>query len=55
MRDPSVSKQMASRIALRRIGTLNDCANALQLLTTDLSSYVTGQCIVVDGGAALLS
>jgi 3-oxoacyl-[acyl-carrier protein] reductase len=37
-------------IALRRMGTTKDCANALEFLVTDLSSYVTGHVIPVDGG-----
>jgi NAD(P)-dependent dehydrogenase (short-subunit alcohol dehydrogenase family) len=43
----------ARRIPLRRLGTTVDCANALEFLATDLSSYVTGQCISVCGGSLL--
>ncbi|HEY0184053.1 MAG TPA: SDR family NAD(P)-dependent oxidoreductase [Rhodopila sp.] len=43
----------ARRIPLRRLGTTEDCANALEFLATDLSSYVTGQCISVCGGSLL--
>jgi 3-oxoacyl-[acyl-carrier protein] reductase len=37
-------------IALRRPGTVEDCANAVEFLATDLSDYVTGAVIPVDGG-----
>lgn len=40
----------ASRMALRRVGTVEDCANVVQFLATDLSDYVTGAVIPIDGG-----
>jgi NAD(P)-dependent dehydrogenase (short-subunit alcohol dehydrogenase family) len=40
---------------LRRLGTPEDCAGALEYLVTDLSRYVTGECIRVSGGATLVS
>jgi NAD(P)-dependent dehydrogenase (short-subunit alcohol dehydrogenase family) len=43
----------ARRIPLRRLGTTEDCCNVLEFLATDLSSYVTGQCISVCGGSVL--
>jgi NAD(P)-dependent dehydrogenase (short-subunit alcohol dehydrogenase family) len=38
-------------IPLRRMGQPSDIASALVFLISDLSSYITGQTIVVDGGA----
>jgi len=38
------------RIALRRLGVPEDCAKVIEFLVTDLSDYVTGQCISVCGG-----
>jgi NAD(P)-dependent dehydrogenase (short-subunit alcohol dehydrogenase family) len=43
----------AEAIPLRRLGTPEDCAGVLEFLATDLSRYVTGQCICVDGGAVM--
>ena len=40
----------AERIPLRRLGTPEDAAKVVEFLCTDLSDYVTGQCIVVCGG-----
>lgn len=39
-----------SDIALRRNGTPDDCANVVEFLSTDLSDYVTGAVIPIDGG-----
>ena len=40
----------AGRIPLRRPGTPEDCAGAFIFLASDLSLYITGQAICVDGG-----
>lgn len=40
-------------IALRRIGTPEDCAKVVEFLVTDLGDYVTGAVIPIDGGAVL--
>ena len=37
-------------IPLGRLGWPEDCAKVVEFLVTDLSDYVTGQCIPVDGG-----
>lgn len=41
------------QIALRRMGTTEDCAKVIEFLATDLSDYVTGQVISVCGGMVL--
>ncbi len=40
----------AEDIALRRLGTPEDCAKVIEFLTTDLSDYITGALIPIDGG-----
>lgn len=45
-----VRKEWASKIPLRRGGQVEDIANVAVFLASDLSSYVTGQVIQVDGG-----
>ncbi|MFU8817661.1 MAG: SDR family NAD(P)-dependent oxidoreductase [Pseudomonadales bacterium] len=40
----------AQDIALRRYGTVDDCARVIEFLTTELSDYVTGAVIPIDGG-----
>ena len=44
------NRDRTERIAVRRLGTVEDCAKVVEFLTTDLSDYVTGQCISIDGG-----
>ncbi len=41
---------LADGIALRRQGTIEDCAKVVEFLCTDLSDYVTGRTIAIDGG-----
>lgn len=45
-----VRKEWAQKIPLRRGGTVDDIANVATFLASDMSSYVTGQVIQVDGG-----
>ena len=45
------SGKIPRRIALGRWGTIEDCANVIEFLATNLSDYVTGKTITVDGGA----
>jgi 3-oxoacyl-[acyl-carrier protein] reductase len=40
----------ANLVSLRRLGTVDDCSNVIEFLATDLSDYVTGAVIPVDGG-----
>lgn len=44
------NRDPAARIALRRQGTVEDCAKVVEFLCTDLSDYVTGTVIPIDGG-----
>lgn len=45
-----VRKDWIQKIPLRRGGTVEDIANVATFLASNLSSYVTGQVIQVDGG-----
>lgn len=45
-----IRKEWISKIPLRRGGTVDDIANTAVYLASDLSSYVSGQVIQVDGG-----
>jgi 3-oxoacyl-[acyl-carrier protein] reductase len=44
------NRDRAELVALRRLGTVEDCARVVEFLATDLSDYVTGAVIPVDGG-----
>lgn len=44
-------QEMAERrVPLRREGTIEECAGVVEFLATDLSDYVTGRTIIIDGG-----
>lgn len=45
-----IRKEWVERIPLRRAGTVEDIANVATFLASDMSSYVSGQVIQVDGG-----
>jgi len=46
-------KALTDYIALKRLGLPEDVANVVLFLASDLSGYVTGQVIAVDGGLAM--
>lgn len=45
-----IRKEWALKIPLRRAGQVEDIANVATFLASDMSSYVSGQVIQVDGG-----
>ncbi|WP_319558500.1 3-oxoacyl-ACP reductase FabG [Thiomicrorhabdus sp.] len=45
--------QMAASIPLKRLGSVEDIANAMLYFASEQAGYVTGQTIVVDGGQVL--
>jgi 3-oxoacyl-[acyl-carrier protein] reductase len=46
-----VAETAADGVALGRIGTVEECARVVEFLATDLSDFVTGVVIPVDGGS----
>jgi len=46
-------EQMAKGIPLGRWGTPEDIGNAVLFLVSEYGSYITGQCLVVDGGLTI--
>ena len=47
---PPIRDRLLQDIPLGRLGMPEDCAKVVEFLVTDLSDYVTGQCIPVCGG-----
>jgi NAD(P)-dependent dehydrogenase (short-subunit alcohol dehydrogenase family) len=48
--DEPTRSSLEAQIPLRRLGVPEDCAKVVEFLVTELSDYVTGQCIPVCGG-----
>ena len=51
--DPVVREARESRVPLGRLGTAEDIANAVVFLSSDQSSYMTGQNLLIDGGVTM--
>jgi NAD(P)-dependent dehydrogenase (short-subunit alcohol dehydrogenase family) len=52
-RTGKIAKQLEKQIALGRLGAPEDVAKVVEFFATDLSDYVTGQCLSVCGGYIL--
>ena len=50
---PEAREGLGKQIALERLGSPQDVAATVAFLASDLSSYVTGQVLVVDGGMVM--
>jgi len=55
MRKPSARKNVLSRTPLGRIADPDEVASVAAFLASDDASYITGQCIYVDGGRLVLN
>jgi NAD(P)-dependent dehydrogenase (short-subunit alcohol dehydrogenase family) len=50
---PELSSDYAACTPLPRVGEVEDVANLAMFLLSDAASFITGQCINVDGGHML--
>jgi NAD(P)-dependent dehydrogenase (short-subunit alcohol dehydrogenase family) len=51
--DATRRRQAGAVAPMGRMGTTSEIASAALFLTSDLSSYVTGHTLVVDGGVVI--
>lgn len=47
---PELEEQMISTVPLHKIGAPIDVANTILFLSSDQASYITGECLAIDGG-----
>ena len=50
---PAVLDDYLDQMPVRRVGTVDDVAEAVRYLAGPESSWVTGQCLTVDGGRSI--
>ena len=48
--DPAYRKEVLDRTPMGRVGEVEECARAIAFLCMPAASYITGQCLAVDGG-----
>lgn len=48
-----IKESLMSQLSIKRLGTVEDIANAALFLASDNAGYITGQVISVDGGMAM--
>jgi Tropinone reductase 1 len=48
--DADYRRQVLDRTPMGRVGEVEECARAIAFLCMPASSYITGQCLPVDGG-----
>jgi Tropinone reductase 1 len=50
LKDDTYRKEVLGRTPMGRVGEVEECAHAIAFLCMPAASYVTGQCLAVDGG-----
>lgn len=50
LKDPASLKAVLARTPMGRVGTPQEVSAVVAFLCLDAASYVTGQCIAIDGG-----
>lgn len=50
LKDENYRHEVLGRTPMSRVGEVEECANAIAFLCMPAASYITGQCLAVDGG-----
>jgi len=50
LKDEQYRQEVLDRTPMGRVGEVDECANAIAFLCMPAASYITGQCLAVDGG-----
>jgi NAD(P)-dependent dehydrogenase (short-subunit alcohol dehydrogenase family) len=53
--DPSLIEKYKKKVPLGRFGQHEELANLAVFLMSDMASYITGECVTIDGGERLQS
>lgn len=48
---PAIREQVLAALPMHRLATVDDIANAVVFLASDVAAYITGDTLLVDGGA----
>ena len=52
--NPEIGEKMVKRYPMKRLGTLQDAANAIMLMASDYVTFITGQVLSANGGFAMV-
>jgi len=53
--NPKIARSAEASTPLRRLGEPDDVAGAVVFLSSAAGRYITGQCIIIDGGGMISS
>jgi 3-oxoacyl-[acyl-carrier protein] reductase len=47
---PDIREQVLAKLPMHRLADVEDIANAVVFLASDVAAYITGETLLVDGG-----